>query len=158
MLNAVVILAFTLPKAYELKKDEVDSFASQAHHHTKVSRSYNCTQLGFAFELVTSYHASPGCCKMQCQLFWWLMWQSAFACTHARTDRLAAFWSARHQLGNHGFLTGYSALQANYSKYVEPYVNKIPRASTSTTSNTPISNVNSTADSAPFSSEPKKVI
>ena len=36
MLNAVVILAFTIPKAYELKKEEVDSFASQAHHHTKV--------------------------------------------------------------------------------------------------------------------------
>jgi len=82
LLYTLVILAFTLPKAYELKKDEVDSFASQAHHHTK----------------------------------------------------------------------------ANYSKYVEPYVNKIPRASTSTTSNAPISNVNSTADSAPFTSEPKKVI
>lgn len=32
----MVVLAFTLPKAYELKKDEVDKFARQAHHHTKV--------------------------------------------------------------------------------------------------------------------------
>lgn len=86
------------------------------------------------------------------------MWRNVSACSHACTDRLAAFRSARHQLGKHGFLTDYSALQANYSKYVEPYVNKIPRASTSTTSNAPISNVNSTADSAPFTSEPKKVI
>lgn len=36
LLCAVVVLAFTLPKAYELKKDEVDSFAAKAHHHTKV--------------------------------------------------------------------------------------------------------------------------
>ena len=64
----------------------------------------------------------------------------------------------RCQLDKHRLLTDSYALQANYTKYVEPYVNKIPRASTSTTSNTPISNVNSTADSAPFSSEPKKVI
>ena len=34
--HAVIVLAFTLPKAYELKKDEVDKFAAQAHHHTKV--------------------------------------------------------------------------------------------------------------------------
>ena len=34
---AVVILAFTLPKAYELKKDDVDSLAAKAHHHGKVS-------------------------------------------------------------------------------------------------------------------------
>ncbi len=37
-LHAVVVLAFTLPKAYELKKDEVDKFAAQAHHHTKVCK------------------------------------------------------------------------------------------------------------------------
>lgn len=35
-MHAVVILAFTLPKAYELKKDEVDKFAAKAHHHGKV--------------------------------------------------------------------------------------------------------------------------
>ena len=40
VLNAVVVLAFTLPKAYELKKDEVDKFASQAHHHTKVAYAH----------------------------------------------------------------------------------------------------------------------
>ncbi len=37
----MIILAFTLPKAYELKKDEVDRFAAQAHHHTKVSYEYS---------------------------------------------------------------------------------------------------------------------
>lgn len=36
-LYAVVVLAFTLPKAYELKKDEVDNLAAKAHHHGKVS-------------------------------------------------------------------------------------------------------------------------
>ncbi len=36
-LCAVVVLAFTLPKAYELKKDEVDNLAAKAHHHGKVS-------------------------------------------------------------------------------------------------------------------------
>jgi len=59
------------------------------------------------------------------------------------------------------------ALQNNYSKYVEPYVNKIPRASTSTSSQAPTmpSNTYSSADSAPLSqpksatfSQPKKVI
>ena len=35
-LSAVVLLAFSLPKGYELKKDEVDKFAAQAQHHTKV--------------------------------------------------------------------------------------------------------------------------
>ena len=42
-----MILAFTIPKAYELKKDEVDNFASQAHHHTKVASAHtiNCTIL-----------------------------------------------------------------------------------------------------------------
>ena len=59
---AVVVLAFTVPKIYELKKDDIDSAVSSAHHHGKV----------------------------------------------------------------------------HYNKYVEPYVNKIPRASTSSTSaNTP---------------------
>lgn len=85
LLYTLVILAFTLPKAYELKKDEVDKFAAKAHHHGK----------------------------------------------------------------------------EHYSKYVEPYVNKIPRASTSTSSQAPTapsSNIHSTADSAPLSSEPKKVI
>ena len=33
---AVIILAFTIPKAYELKKDEVDRFAAKAQHHSKV--------------------------------------------------------------------------------------------------------------------------
>lgn len=52
MLNAVVILAFTLPKAYELKKDEVDSFASQAHHHTKVALARTAAHdSGRAFEI-----------------------------------------------------------------------------------------------------------
>ncbi len=32
-----MVLAFTLPKAYELKKDDVDSLAAKAHHHGKVS-------------------------------------------------------------------------------------------------------------------------
>ncbi|CAL5223458.1 g5977 [Coccomyxa viridis] len=101
LLYTLIVLAFTLPKAYELKKDEVDRFARQAQHHTK----------------------------------------------------------------------------HNYSKYVEPYVNKIPRASTSTSSQAPTmpSNVRSstatsshttpvmpsgmhaTADPVPLS-EPKKVI
>ena len=71
----------------------------------------------------------------------------------------------------HACLNGTSALlqshvlmlrsQEHYSKYVEPYVNKIPRASTSTSSQAPTapsSNIHSTADSAPLSSEPKKVI
>ena len=80
-------------------------------------------------------------------------------CLHPCSCRQAGcLWVYKASLGKHDELTDCSALQANYSKYVEPYVNKIPRASTSTTSNTPISNVNSTADSAPISSEPKKVI
>ncbi len=76
-------------------------------------------------------------------------------------------------------LTPVCGLQHNYSKYVEPYVNKIPRASTSTSSQAPNmpSNARSTtststsshtapvmpsgmhavADPVPLS-EPKKVI
>lgn len=84
LLYTVVVLAFTLPKAYELKKDEVDNLAAKAHHHGK----------------------------------------------------------------------------ANYTKYVEPYVNKIPRASTSTSA-TPSKPAafESTADSVPIKiAEPKKVI
>ncbi len=47
--------------------------------------------------------------------------------------------------------------QANYTKYVEPYVNKIPRASTSTSAApTKPTTFESTADSVP--AEPKKVI
>ena len=86
------------------------------------------------------------------------MWRKCLCCHPSSYRQAAALGSARHQFAKHGLLTDCSTLQANYSKYVEPYVNKIPRASTSTTSNTPISNVNSTADSAPISSEPKKVI
>ena len=65
MLNAVVILAFTLPKAYELKKDEVDSFASQAHHHTKVALAHTIAHgSGRAFKPVTMHYAGSGCCNL----------------------------------------------------------------------------------------------
>ena len=55
MLHAVVILAFTLPKAYELKKDEVDNFASQAHHHTKVASVHTIAHSQVCFQLVTMH-------------------------------------------------------------------------------------------------------
>ena len=63
-------------------------------------------------------------------------------------------------------LTQHAHVQANYTKYVEPYVNKIPRASTSTTGTTKPTMVDSTAESMPpppvhmppIMSEPKKVI
>lgn len=35
VLNAVVVLAFTVPKIYELKKDEVDQVVSSVHNQTK---------------------------------------------------------------------------------------------------------------------------
>ena len=36
-----MVLAFTLPKAYELKKDEVDSLAAKAHHHGRVRHRHD---------------------------------------------------------------------------------------------------------------------
>ncbi|KAK9827607.1 hypothetical protein WJX81_005741 [Elliptochloris bilobata] len=75
LLYIVVLLACTIPKAYELRKDEIDRAFNKAHHHGK----------------------------------------------------------------------------ENYNKYVEPYLNKIPRASTST-STTPgkHSALDSTAESTPL--------
>ena len=35
---AVVLLAFTIPKAYELRKDEVDHMYHKARHHSKVRK------------------------------------------------------------------------------------------------------------------------
>lgn len=34
--HTVVLLAFTIPKAYELRKDEVDHMYHKARHHSKV--------------------------------------------------------------------------------------------------------------------------
>ncbi len=108
-----MVLAFTLPKAYELKKDEVDSLAAKAHHHGKVRVCAVWPPLSCnSFEPPTKWRACA---------------------------------------------------QANYTKYVEPYVNKIPRASTSTSTSTAAPTkptmVDSTAESMPpILSEPKKVI
>ena len=38
MRYAVVLLAFTIPKAYELRKDEVDHMYHKARHHSKVRK------------------------------------------------------------------------------------------------------------------------
>ena len=50
----MVILAFTLPKAYELKKDEVDKFAAKAHHHGKV-----CANAALLYALLLQVIAWP---------------------------------------------------------------------------------------------------
>ncbi len=51
----MVILAFTLPKAYELKKDEVDKFAAKAHHHGKV-----CAIITLLYALQLPSRSLPG--------------------------------------------------------------------------------------------------
>ena len=86
LVPAVVVLAFSAPKLYEYKKDEIDQMTHRAVHESK----------------------------------------------------------------------------KGYSQYVEPYMSKIPRASTSTNTGVPkAAQYQSTADSAsvaPIGAEPKKAI
>ena len=72
----MVILAFTLPKAYELKKDEVDKFAAKAHHHGKVCANaillyalllqVVAWPAPIAYEVIRLLHAPASCAREAC--------------------------------------------------------------------------------------------
>jgi len=115
--RAVLLLAFTIPKAYELRKDEIDHMFHKAQHHGKVRSEVLVFPRGLpvrsSLHFVRVLDVAPQRAIVTLRVL-----------SELRTPRQTAEWPRPCMRD----------AQQNYNKYVEPYLNKIPRASTSTTS------------------------